>query len=143
MEEGFAPTIKAIKKWDKTIRNELRRELRASGEMIAVGSRLLAGAHSTTIPATIKTRTRIQSRKAEVEIRAGSPDVPIAGLFELGNKRGGKSATKFRHPVFGDREKWVDQDMHPFVAPVVKLREAAVTQRVSAAVDKANETIGL
>lgn len=141
-EEGFAPVIKAIRKWDKEVRNELRRELRASGEMIAAGARLLANAHSSTISPTIKVRTRIQSRKAEVEIKAGAPDVPIAGLFELGNKDG-RSRGKFRHPVFGDRENWVDQKMHPYLGPEVKAKEAAVTERVGRAVDKANEILKL
>jgi hypothetical protein len=148
MEEGFAPVIKAIKKWEPEVRKQLRKELRASGEMIAAGSRLLAGAHSKTIPATIKTRTRIQSRQVIVEIRAGSAEVPIAGLSELGNKGGSKSQASagrgtFRHPVWGDRGKWVNQDMHPFLAPVIKLRTPAVTMRVSAAVNQANEAVKL
>lgn len=147
MEEGFAPSIHAIAKWDKELRNELRKELRASGEMVAAGARLLADAHSTSISPTIKVRTRIQSRKAEVEIKAGGGKVPIAGLFELGNK-GSKSASatrggRFRHPVFGNKSNWVDQDMHPYMGPTVKLREAAVTRRIGAAVDKANVTVGL
>jgi hypothetical protein len=148
MEEGFSPVIRAIRKWEPEVRKQLRKELRASGQMIVAGSRLLAGAHSTTIPATIKVRTRIQSRKAEIEIRAGSAEVPIAGLFELGNKGGSKSQAatgrgQFRHPLFGDREQWVNQDMHPFLAPVVKLRIPAVTLRVGAAIDQANEAVGL
>jgi hypothetical protein len=148
VEEGFSPVIRAIKKWEPEVRKQLRKELRGSGEMIAGGARLLAGAHSKTIPATIKTRTRIQSRKVEVEIRAGSADVPIAGLYELGNKGGSKSQAsagrgQFRHPVFGDRGKWVNQDRYPYLAPIVKLRTAAVTQRVSAAVNQANEAVKL
>ena len=148
MEEGFSPVIKAIKKWEPEVRKQLRKELRASGETIAAGSRLLAGAHSKTIPPTIKTRTRIQSRKVEVEIRAGSADVPIAGLFEFGNKGGSKSQAStgrgsFRHPVFGDRGKWVNQDMHPYIAPIVKLRIPTVTRRVSDAVNQANEAVKL
>ena len=160
MEEGFAPVIKAIKKWEPEVRKQLRKELQASGNMIAAGSRLLAGAHSTTIPATIKVRTRIQSRKVEVEIRAGSAEVPIAGLYELGNKGSGKSET-FRHPVFAregsragkhkgpfgitrsDKAPWVNQKRHPFLSPIIKLRTAAVTKRVGAAVEAANEAVDL
>lgn len=146
MEEGFRPYLRGINKWDKTVRKELRTELRASGEMIASGSRLLAAAHSKSIPPTIKVRTGIQSERAEVQIRAGGGNVPIAGLFELGNKGGGKSKAgatrkKFRHPLFGDKGKWYEQDMHPYIAPMVRLRQAAVTKRVKSAVERANRTL--
>lgn len=146
-EEGFRPVIKSIRKWDKDIRTQLRKELRGAGNMIADGARILASEHSGKIAGTIKVRTRIQTQKAEVEIKAGSADVPEAGLFELGNKGGSKSqaATRrgeFRHPVFGDRENWVNQAMHPFLAPTVKMKLPAATKRIEAAVDGANETIG-
>ncbi len=150
MEEGFAPVVKAIKKWDKEVRTELRKELRASGEMIASGSRLLASAHSKEIASTIKVRTGIQSRQATVEIRAGSQEVPEAGLFELGNKKSKPGARTFRHPVFARKgshgakdAQWVNQEMHPFLAPIIKLRQAAVTKRVEAAVQRATETVRL
>jgi hypothetical protein len=143
VDEGFRPTIRAIKKWDPTVRKELRKELRAGGEMIASGARLLASAHSKTTPGTIKVRSRIQSRKAEVEIKAGAADVPIAGLLELGNKGKKANVRKFRHPLPGDKSQWVDQDMHPYLAPAVNLRISAVTKRVGAAVDNANDEVFL
>ena len=58
-----------------------------------------------------------------MSVRAGSADVAIAGLFELGNKGGSRSAAStrrgvFRHPVFGHRDiDWPDQPMHPFLRP--------------------------
>lgn len=143
MEEGFTPVIRAIRKWDPEVRRELRRELRAGGTMIVTGARTLAAAHSKQTPPTVKLRTGIQSRQAEIRIDAGSADVPIAGLLELGNKRGGSKARRFRHPVHGHRDRWVNQDMHPYLAPIVKLRLAAVTKRIGAAVDRANTKVGL
>ena len=149
-DEGFRPTLRAIERWDAARRNELRKELRASGEMIASGARLLAAAHSKETPPTIKVRTRIDSKQVTVEIHAGAPDVPIGGLLEMGNKRGGKHATKFRHPVFAPKGSrgdssvpWVDQPMHPYLAPMVKARRAAVTKRISAAVSKSVKEVHL
>ncbi len=151
MDEGFRPTIKAIKKWDPQVRKQLRSDLKGVGNSIASGARTVASAHSKTIPGTIKVRTRIQSRKAEVEIIAGSAEVPIAGLFELGNKGGGSAAKgrKFRHPIFGDWDVQFtgkdprEQDMHPYLAPVVKLRQNYATRVIGEAVEKANTEVFL
>jgi hypothetical protein len=142
MEEGFKPTIRAIKKWDREVRKELRSELKGAGEMIASDARQRADAVSKTAGKTIKVRTGITSRQVEVKVLAGSPDVPIAGLLELGNK-GGRSKGKFRHPVFGDRGNWQDQPMHPYVAPAVAHREGDVKKRVEAAVARSIDTVKL
>lgn len=149
-DEGFRPVVRAIRKWDTEVRKELRSELKGAGEMIASGARLLADAHSKTAGDTIKVRTGIQSKKVEVKVKAGSPDVPIAGLLEEGNRKQ-RARGKFRHPVFarggatGGQWKgdWVDQDMHPYLAPVVKLRQAAVVKRVEAAVQRSIDTVKL
>jgi hypothetical protein len=141
-EEGFAPKIRAIKRWQPEVRKELIKELRAAGEMIAGGARLLADAHSTKISATIKVRTRTATKKAEVEIKAGNQEVPEAGLLELGNK-GSRNKEKFRHPVFGDKSHWVEQPMHPYLAPAVKRRKGDVAKRIKAAVVNASTNVRL
>lgn len=144
-EEGFAPVIHAISRWDRDIRNALRKELRAAGTIVSEDARSRASARSKTIPGTIKTRTRIQSRQVQVEIRAGSAEVPIAGLFELGNRgkkpKGG--AREFRHPVFGDKENWTHQKMYPYLRPAVYTKRREVTKRIRIAVNKANVGIRL
>ena len=116
MEEGFTPTIRAIKKWDAAVRKELRAEIRGAMNEIADGAR--ARGDSEKIAGTVKTRTRIESKQVVGEVHAGSSAVPEAGLRELGNK-GSHDREKFRHPVFGDRGNWVSQKMHRFVAPAV------------------------
>lgn len=71
----------------------------------------------------------------------------IAGLLELGNKGGGsKSAAatrrgEFRHPVFGNRNNWVIQPMHPYLAPALRNKWPVVLERVTATLDKAAHTI--
>lgn len=140
-DEGFSAEIKQIKTWDKTVRTELRKELRTVGTSIAAGSRTLASAHSKSIPPTIRVRTRTGARKAQIEITAGSGDVPLAGLYEFGNKGRKAKAGKFRHPVFGDPSTWVSQQRWRFLSPIIHLRHAYATKKVEEAVKKANETI--
>ena len=51
-----------------------------------------------------------------------APGVPIAKLYEVGNKGRGGGST-FRHPVFGNRENWVDQPRYPFLAAAGKAKQ--------------------
>lgn len=104
---------------------QLHKMLRVAGELIAEDARAIASQYSTTIPATIKVRVS----KTRISVVAGGQGVAIAGLFELGNKGGGKSQAAsargvFRHPVFGDRGTWVNQPMHPYL-----LKAAAKNQK--------------
>ena len=94
----------------------LKRMLRGAGELIAVDAKANISPYSKSIPSTIKVRIS----KTRVSVVAGGQGVAIGGLFELGNKGRGKSraasrAGRFRHPVFGNREVWVNQDMHPYL----------------------------
>lgn len=73
---------------------------------------------------------------------------PIAVLFELGNKRsrGGQTVGRrgggvFRHPVYGNREVWVDQKMHPFLWPAYERKWPVVQERVLGVLDNAAHAI--
>jgi hypothetical protein len=95
---------------------QLHRALRVAGLMVAEDAKALAGEYSKSIPPTIK----VTVSKTKIMIVAGGGDVALAGLEELGNRGKGKSQAasrsgRFRHPVFGDRSKWVDQPMHPYL----------------------------
>jgi len=116
---------KYLRQSQRKANKDFRRGLRAAGELIAVEARARASEHSTTIPATIKTRVA----GATVSVQAGSNTVPIAALFEEGNTGGksGKKSGTFRHPVFGrNDDPWVSQPMHPYLveAGAAKNREA-------------------
>ena len=81
------------------------------------------------------------------ELKRQEEGVVIAGLFEMGNK-GGKSAAAiergvFRHPVFGNKDKWVNQSMHPFLVPAGKKNEAEVLALVLEALDEVTRVIVL
>lgn len=71
-------------------------------------------------------RRRCESDQARETIRAKVNGVnasveagtTIGRLMERGNTGGKSDATTFRHPTFG-HDPWVDQDMHPFLAPAL------------------------
>ncbi len=56
----------------------------------------------------------------EWNVRAGAEDLALAGLWELGNKNSSRDDRTFRHPVFGDRNNWVEQSKWPFFSMALK-----------------------
>jgi hypothetical protein len=110
----FNAMAKALRESKPLLAKELKKSLRRAGEITAAEARAISSTHSTSIPPSVKTHVR----GAVVEVRAGGAGVPIAGLYEYGN-RGSSSGNTFRHPVFGDRSNWVQQKRYPFMRPAV------------------------
>lgn len=138
----FRAVAKALRQAQPELARELRKSLRKAGEIVAVEARSLAEKDSKSIPPTIKVRVA----SATVSVVAGGKDAPVAGLFELGNTGGSKSASAsrkgvFRHPVFGNRDVWVNQPMHRFLAPAAASRAMQVERAVLGALDQATRTI--
>ncbi len=97
---------------------QLKKVLRGAGQLIAEDAKSNVEQYSQTVPPSIKVRIRGTS----VSVVGGGAGVPLGGLLELGNKGKGKSQAasksgKFRHPVFGNSDVWVEQDMHPYLLP--------------------------
>lgn len=169
----FHDVAVALRKAAPTVSRNLRRNLREAGLIVAADAKKNAEQFSESIPPTIKVRTRgatvwVQAGGAAAQAQVarqmfstgyGTPasdaaqkrlekqaqGVVIAGLFELGNTGGSKSASasesgRFRHPVFGS-DKWVDQPMHPFLAPAAEKNAAVIEERVVGALDEATRII--
>jgi hypothetical protein len=123
----------------------LHKQLRRAADEIAIDARAIAVANSNTIPPTVKVRVS----KTRLSVVAGGHGVAIAGLFELGNKSGGSKSRaasrggKFRHPVYGNRSVWVDQDMHPYLLPAALKNRRKVEDMVGEAVREAFRESGL
>lgn len=100
---------------------QVKKALKMAGQLIADDARIIVSPHSKTVPGTIKVR----QRKTSISVIAGGTNVPIAGLLEMGNK-GRKHHGKFRHPVFGDKSVWVEQDMHPFLLRASRKNERVI-----------------
>jgi len=64
---------------------------------------------------------------------SGDPDSrrALAIIFDQGQK--GNKSLKFRHPVFGDRKNWQDQQRIPYLDVSVKTHQAALTTMIETA----------
>jgi hypothetical protein len=107
-------------------KHEMTPTMAVIGEEVAAAARGIAGQHSAKVAATIKT----VPLPGAVAIKAGDAQTPIAVLWELGNKGSKRSARQFRHPVFGDKNVWVEQDKHPYLAPALLATRASRSRRL-------------
>lgn len=98
--------------------------LRAAGQVVADDAKQRAS-FSTRIPGSIKVRVA----RGNVKVVAGGPAAPNAAPLENKGRAG-----KFRHPVFGDRERWVDQPARPFLAPALEAHREEVAKAIEDAV---------
>jgi hypothetical protein len=138
----FRAVARALRTAQPKLALDLRRQLRAAGQIVADDAKQEIAKVSSRIPPTIKVRTSATT----VSVVAGGEGVPIGGLFELGNHGGRKSAAasrsgRFRHPVYGNRQKWVNQPMHPFLAPAAQRKALELDAAVTRALDAATRTI--
>jgi hypothetical protein len=114
-DSDLRKVIRDLKTVKPLIVKEVRRRAKEAGERIKVAAEKEVSPHSKSIPPTIKVRATITKRGASVTVRAGSKEVPLAALYEYGNKGERKDDGDFRHPVFGNRNAWVKQERHPFL----------------------------
>jgi len=131
----FRDMVRDLRRARPELNKSLRRRLRRAGLIVAATAREIAAQHSERIPPTIKVRVA----GATVSIVGGSEDAPIGPLFELGNTSRKSAAASargvFRHPVYGNRDRWVNQPMHPYLAPAVATHLPEVEREVVAALD--------
>jgi len=109
----------------KAMSTEVRREIRPALRKIArpmIKDAKDNADWSSRIPGAI----RLSVLKRGVSIRVSRRKAPHARAYE-----GIAGRKTFRHPVFGDREHWVEQKTRPFLDPAVqahahKIRPAMV-----------------
>lgn len=82
---------------------------------------------STRIPGSIG--MRVSFARASVDIKVDRKKAPHARPYE-----GLGSPGTFRHPVYGNREKWVSQATRPFFFPAVWGRRKQIRDAVETAV---------
>jgi hypothetical protein len=131
----FAGLARKMREAKSTFRPDLLRRLRAVGEIVATDARGRAGQWSESIPPSIKVRIR----GLTITVQAGGQGVPLAGLFELGNKKAASEPGMFKAPNFPPKGSQGQgafvfgghfQPMHPFLGPAgdahgVEVEEAA------------------
>lgn len=99
--------------------------------------RVAADAGSHSIPPTVHSIPK----PGMVVVTAGSESVPLAVLWDLGNRgRGNRLKPTFKHPVFprGDRSTWtwVEQKRHPILTRARTLMRKGINERMNAAWDR-------
>jgi len=115
---------------------EMRKAMRA--QMLRAGKGALTDAKSkaswsSRIPGAISLGVRTNANNVGVFLRVNADKAPHARPFEgITDRR-----ATFRHPVFGDREVWVEQTTRPFLAPAVQDAKPAVMTGLRAAVQDA------
>jgi hypothetical protein len=131
----FAAFARALRKAEPKLAAGVRVKLREAGDIVARDARDNVDGASAKVADSI----RVRVSAATVSVVAGGSGVPMAGLLELGNA-GDVGAGKFRHPVFGNTDVWVDQPMHPYLGPAMETGSEAAAQ---AAIDALDEAIAI
>jgi hypothetical protein len=99
-----------LRKANKALAGKWRQSLKKAGQIVADRAKTNAS-WSDRIPGTIK----VSATQRRVAVKAGGDRAPHAAPFE-----GADGKAKFRHPVFGHRKTWVDQEVRPFLLPALK-----------------------
>jgi hypothetical protein len=116
----------------REIRREIRPAIRKAAEPMVAAARQNAS-WSRRIPKAI----RLSNTRRGVSIRVNQKKAPHARPYE-----GITGADKFRHPVFGNRDKWVDQSTRPFLEPAVQAHRGKVRAELVKVVDDAAQRHG-
>ncbi len=114
-----------LRKSAPELSKEFNAGLRAGGELVAQQAKSNAS-FSSRIPGSIKVRRA----GVKVTVSAGGASAPEAAPLEHGGQPG-----TFRHPVFGNREVWVNQPARPFLMPAVEAEAENVAVLVLNACD--------
>jgi hypothetical protein len=125
---------KRLRAADPALAKTLRLRLRALGQVVADEAKEQAD-FSTRIPGSIRVRVSGFSVKIVANADGTAPDA--APLEHNG------VAGKFRHPVFGDRSVWVEQDARPFLAPALESKADLVEVAATSIIDDTLREVGI
>jgi hypothetical protein len=110
------------------LRREMRPKLRQAGQQLK--SELQADyGWSSRIPGAVRMTTSFGSKTGGVRIFVDAKRAPHARPIENEGQAG-----KFRHPLFGNRDVWVEQDARPTFFPAVKRNRENVIRLAADAV---------
>lgn len=137
---GLEDLTRDLRAAAKSVQREVDRTLLEIGEELKEAAKEIAGRHSETVAGSI----RMRALPGMVVITAGSDDVPIAALWESGNKGGKRdnahaAGVWFRHPVFGNSNVWVQQRRYPFLRPALEADRRRITKLMEQTWDRALE----
>lgn len=131
--EGVRELAQAFGRVPITLRRELRPELRKAGQTLLDDMHARAS-YSSRIPGATRMTVRFTAKGGGIFFRVNAAKAPHARPLERGNR--GRGGASFRHPVFGDRDDWVNQPTRPFFFPAVQEGAAEVRDGIADAVRK-------
>lgn len=116
-----------LRKMSTEVRRELRPTLKRGAQPILKQAKANAS-WSKRIPGAI----RLSVLKRGVAVRVSAKKAPHARPLEgmTGNRT-------FRHPFFGNREIWYEQETRPFLQPAAAAHGREVTEMVTQMIDRA------
>jgi hypothetical protein len=123
--------IRDLEKLPDEMRVELRREMRAAGQQALTKARENAS-WSSRIPAATRLQISFAKRRPGVALVVDKNRAPHGRALEHLGAPG-----TFRHPLFGNRKKWVRQKAKPFVFPAAREVFERMDADIAAAVDRA------
>ncbi|MGW4426430.1 HK97 gp10 family phage protein [Streptosporangium sp. NPDC004631] len=119
----------------RRVPSELRAELRPAVQRAA--REVLAEARSraswsSRIPGAMRVSVRFTGPAAGASVIVSATRAPHARPYEGLTTRGGD----FRHPVFGNRDRWVPQAARPFLFPAARATREQVVREIDQAVER-------
>ena len=157
----FATTLKRVKEFSPELATSLRKELRNAGGLLVQDVRAAVRGQARGERIAKQTRRGHHKAGAKVSFRdaiASATSLKIvAGTTRQGisvvtdaskmpeNIRAMAKAwnkKSFRHPVFGNRDRWVNQDGRPYFGSVINEHVAEVQEAMNTALSEALEKIG-
>lgn len=137
----FSQLQRDLARMEPATKRQLRSRFDQIGQSALSDARSRAGAWSSRIPSAISTRpfTDATRGRVGVELRV-SKSVPHARPYEGISQQG--STSYFRHPVYGNRDRWVTQQTRPYAWPAVRGRAPDAERAVAQAYEDAARECG-
>lgn len=111
-----------VRESDKEIQTDLRKSARAAGNLVRDDAR------SRTDSVKAQKSLRVGVSGATVTVTAGSKAQPLPKLLE-----GDGTPGTFRHPLFGNKDRWYEEARKPYLHPALEAKRDQVTDMLGAA----------
>lgn len=130
--DAFARVVVDLSAIPKEVRRDIRPALKRIGMRVAQGARARAS-WSKRIPGAVKVKVLFGSKKQGVIVYVDRNRAPHARAYE----GIGTSGANFRHPLFGDRDRWYAQRKRPFLAPAGQAERDTARSEIAQVVEDA------
>lgn len=129
---GLSELARDLKAADPLLLKELRTGIRKAAEPARQQVKQNASAVSSRIASAVPPpRVSFAKRGASVRIVVNAKKAPHARALENKGKPG-----KFRHPLFGNRKKWISQPAQPFFWSGVRQADPAISREMNRVIDE-------